>query len=84
MEEQVEIQTLSKALVKKREEEEEFTLTYVDYEHDQNIEGLIGGGGGDEGSELTFIISPWSTKCLVANNYLYNCHSSHGNKTYWR
>lgn len=82
MEEQVEIQTLSKALVKKREEEEEFTLTYVDYEHDQNIEGLI--GGGDEGSELTFIISPWSTKCLVANNYLYNCHSSHGNKTYWR
>lgn len=80
--EPVEIQAMSKALVKKNEEE--FTLTYVDYEHDQNIEGLIGGGGGEEGSELTFIISPWSTKCLVANNYLYNCHSSHGNKTYWR
>lgn len=79
--EPVEIQAMSKALVKKNEEE--FTLTYVDYEHDQNIEGLIGGGG-EEGSELTFIISPWSTKCLVANNYLYNCHSSHGNKTYWR
>lgn len=80
-EEPVEIQSVSKALVKKNE----YVVSYVDYEHDHNIEGLGGiAGGCDEASELTFIISPWSTKCLVANNYLYNCHSSHGNKTYWR
>lgn len=35
-------------------------------------------------SELTFVTSPWSTKCLVYDEFLYNCHSSHGNKVYWR
>lgn len=35
-------------------------------------------------SELQFVTSPWSTKCLVFNEFLYNCHSSHGNKVYWR
>lgn len=35
-------------------------------------------------SNLTFVTSPWSTKCLVYENFLYNCHSSHGNKQYWR
>lgn len=38
----------------------------------------------ESASELTFVTSPWSTKCLVYNDYLYNCHSSHGNKVYWR
>ncbi|EAT37414.1 AAEL010576-PD [Aedes aegypti] len=34
--------------------------------------------------ELKFIKSPWSTPCLVINDYLYNCHSTRGNKVYWR
>lgn len=38
----------------------------------------------EEASELTFVTSPWSTKCLVYKDFLYNCHSSHGNKVYWR
>lgn len=35
-------------------------------------------------SNLQFVTSPWATKCLVFDNYLYNCHSSHNNKQYWR
>ncbi|XP_070505988.1 modifier of mdg4-like isoform X4 [Chironomus tepperi] len=35
-------------------------------------------------TELTFVTTPWSTKCLVHNNFLYNCHSTHGNKIYYR
>lgn len=38
----------------------------------------------EEQSDLVFVTSPWSTKCLVLNEFLYNCHSSHGNKQYWR
>ncbi|XP_062698310.1 FLYWCH-type zinc finger-containing protein 1-like [Aedes albopictus] len=34
--------------------------------------------------ELKFIKSPWSTPCLVINDFLYNCHSTRGNKVYWR
>ncbi|XP_065073200.1 modifier of mdg4-like isoform X6 [Ochlerotatus camptorhynchus] len=34
--------------------------------------------------ELKFIKSPWSTPCLVINEFLYNCHSTRGNKVYWR
>ncbi|XP_055594675.1 modifier of mdg4-like isoform X7 [Uranotaenia lowii] len=34
--------------------------------------------------ELKFIKSPWSTPCLVLNDFLYNCHSTRGNKMYWR
>uniref|UniRef100_A0A182NKW8 BEN domain-containing protein n=1 Tax=Anopheles dirus TaxID=7168 RepID=A0A182NKW8_9DIPT len=34
--------------------------------------------------ELKFIKSPWSTPCLVLNNYLYNCHSTRGDIGYWR
>uniref|UniRef100_A0AAG5CNE8 BTB domain-containing protein n=1 Tax=Anopheles atroparvus TaxID=41427 RepID=A0AAG5CNE8_ANOAO len=34
--------------------------------------------------ELKFIKSPWSTPCLVLNDYLYNCHSTRGEIAYWR
>ncbi|XP_058057581.1 modifier of mdg4-like isoform X8 [Anopheles bellator] len=34
--------------------------------------------------ELKFIKSPWSTPCLVLNDYLYNCHSTRGDIAYWR
>lgn len=50
---------------------------YAIYQEDENKEVF-------DDSELTFVTSPWSTKCLVYNEYLYNCHSSHGNKVYWR
>lgn len=66
---------MSKALLKHKSEYVEYV---EEYQQDQN-ESIDGGDGG-----LTFITSPWSTKCLVANDFLYNCHSSHGNKTYWR
>lgn len=79
--EPIEIQTVKKNI-------DDFTVTYVDYqEQEQNsfeTQEIQESGDGEEGSELTFITSPWATKCLVANNFLYNCHSSHGNKTYWR
>lgn len=35
-------------------------------------------------NELKFITSPWSTPCLVLNNFLYNCHSTRGDIGYWR
>ncbi|KFB53272.1 hypothetical protein ZHAS_00021576 [Anopheles sinensis] len=35
-------------------------------------------------TELKFIKSPWSTPCLVLDNYLYNCHSTRGDIGYWR
>jgi hypothetical protein len=38
----------------------------------------------EDQSDLVFVTSPWSTKCLVLNDFLYNGHSSHGNKQYWR
>jgi FLYWCH zinc finger domain len=47
-------------------------------------EGDVKGDDVLDDSELTFVTSPWSTKCLVYNDFLYNCHSSHGNKVYWR
>lgn len=28
--------------------------------------------------------SPWATACLIINGFIYNCHSSRGNKEYWR
>lgn len=62
-------------------------VSYVSYQfYDQNVSGFssTGGDGIENDSELQFIIGPWSTRCLVVNNYLYNCHSTHGNKTYWR
>lgn len=34
--------------------------------------------------DLKFIVSPWSTPCLVINNFIYNCHSTRGDKGYWR
>lgn len=33
---------------------------------------------------LKFIKSPWSTPCLVLNDFLYNCHSTRGDIGYWR
>lgn len=33
---------------------------------------------------LTFIESPWSTPCLVLNDYMYNKHSYKNGKSYWR
>uniref|UniRef100_A0A1B0GN86 FLYWCH-type domain-containing protein n=1 Tax=Phlebotomus papatasi TaxID=29031 RepID=A0A1B0GN86_PHLPP len=34
---------------------------------------------------LSFIKTPWSTSCLVIDNYIYNCHSNtHKGKSYWR
>uniref|UniRef100_A0A182VAT6 BTB domain-containing protein n=1 Tax=Anopheles merus TaxID=30066 RepID=A0A182VAT6_ANOME len=38
----------------------------------------------DSTVELKFIKSPWSTPCLVLNNFLYNCHSTRGDIGYWR
>uniref|UniRef100_A0A4Y0APV2 BTB domain-containing protein n=1 Tax=Anopheles funestus TaxID=62324 RepID=A0A4Y0APV2_ANOFN len=38
----------------------------------------------DSAVELKFIKSPWSTPCLVLNNFLYNCHSTRGDICYWR
>ena len=37
-----------------------------------------------ETSHFSFITSPWQTKCLIINNFLYNCHSNHTQRTYWR
>ncbi|XP_035900367.1 modifier of mdg4-like isoform X4 [Anopheles stephensi] len=34
--------------------------------------------------ELKFIKSPWSTPCLVLNDFLYNAHSTRGEIGYWR
>ncbi|XP_059611359.1 modifier of mdg4-like isoform X17 [Phlebotomus argentipes] len=34
---------------------------------------------------LNFIKTPWSTSCLVIDDYIYNCHSNtHKGKSYWR
>uniref|UniRef100_A0A182SCM1 FLYWCH-type domain-containing protein n=1 Tax=Anopheles maculatus TaxID=74869 RepID=A0A182SCM1_9DIPT len=38
----------------------------------------------DSTVELKFIKSPWSTPCLVLNNFLYNSHSTRGDIGYWR
>ncbi|XP_013102002.1 modifier of mdg4 isoform X7 [Stomoxys calcitrans] len=35
-------------------------------------------------TKLLFIESPWSTPCLVLNDFMYNCHSRKNNKEYWR
>jgi hypothetical protein len=61
------LESTSKALAK----DSDFTVTFEEFELKKNDE---------ESSELTYITSPWSTKCLVYNNFLYNCHSSHANK----
>uniref|UniRef100_W8C0G3 FLYWCH-type domain-containing protein n=1 Tax=Ceratitis capitata TaxID=7213 RepID=W8C0G3_CERCA len=35
-------------------------------------------------TNLSFIVSPWATPCLVLRNYMYNCHSRKNSKEYWR
>ncbi|XP_055695340.1 modifier of mdg4-like isoform X18 [Lutzomyia longipalpis] len=38
-----------------------------------------------EADALCFIKTPWSTSCLVIDDYIYNCHSNtHKGKSYWR
>lgn len=54
--------------------------TYLEYEEPQRETA----DEEEQGGDLTFVTSPWATKCLVYNDFLYNCHSSHGNKVYWR
>lgn len=56
-------------------------MTLQSYEMYQEVDQKA---DGDEDCNLTFVTSPWSTKCLVYDDYLYNCHSTHGNKVYWR
>jgi FLYWCH zinc finger domain len=35
-------------------------------------------------SSLEFIKSPWSTPCLIVDNFMFNCHSVRGPRGYWR
>lgn len=35
-------------------------------------------------TQLEIIKSPWETSCLIIDEYIYNCHSTRGNKEYWR
>ncbi|XP_062122748.1 modifier of mdg4-like isoform X2 [Drosophila sulfurigaster albostrigata] len=68
--------TTSKAVVKQQSQSYSDS-SFVDTGADQgNTEAQEG--------ELLFIESPWSTPCLVLNNYMYNCHSRKNNKEYWR
>ncbi|XP_034485520.1 modifier of mdg4-like isoform X3 [Drosophila innubila] len=69
--------TTSKAVVKQQSQSYSDT-SFVDTGADQ------GNTEAQDGSELLFIESPWSTPCLVLNGYMYNCHSRKNNKEYWR
>lgn len=33
---------------------------------------------------LVFIRSPWSTPCLIVDQYIFNCHSRKAGRAYWR
>ncbi|XP_017056927.1 modifier of mdg4-like isoform X3 [Drosophila ficusphila] len=68
--------TTSKAVVKQSQSYSD--STFVDTSADQ------GNTEAQDGNELVFIESPWSTPCLVLNGYMYNCHSRKSNKQYWR
>jgi FLYWCH zinc finger domain len=35
-------------------------------------------------SSLEFIKSPWSTPCLIVDEFMFNCHSVRGPRGYWR
>ncbi|XP_020813461.1 modifier of mdg4-like isoform X4 [Drosophila serrata] len=66
--------TTSKAVVKQNYSDSSFVDTSADQ----------GNTEAQDGNELVFIESPWSTPCLVLNGYMYNCHSRKSNKQYWR
>lgn len=34
--------------------------------------------------DVSFVKSPWSTPCMIINDFLYNCHSRRKGKAYWR
>ncbi|XP_052858416.1 modifier of mdg4-like isoform X4 [Drosophila gunungcola] len=68
--------TTSKAVVKQSQNYSE--SSFVDTSAEQ------GNTEAQDGNELVFIESPWSTPCLVLNGYMYNCHSRKSNKQYWR
>ncbi|XP_017140247.1 modifier of mdg4-like isoform X7 [Drosophila miranda] len=67
--------TTSKAVVK--------TQTYSDSSF-VDTSADPGNTEAQDGAELVFIESPWSTPCLVLNGFMYNCHSRKSNKEYWR
>ncbi|XP_044313226.1 modifier of mdg4-like isoform X5 [Drosophila rhopaloa] len=69
--------TTSKAVVKQQSQNYSDS-SFVDTSADQ------GNTEAQDGNELVFIESPWSTPCLVLNGYMYNCHSRKSNKQYWR
>ncbi|XP_050084763.1 modifier of mdg4-like isoform X3 [Anopheles aquasalis] len=50
----------------------------------ENLLDSASATGASMSAELKFIKSPWSTPCLVLNEYLYNCHSTRGEIGYWR
>ncbi|XP_049532469.1 modifier of mdg4-like isoform X7 [Anopheles darlingi] len=50
----------------------------------ENLLDSASATGASMSAELKFIKSPWSTPCLVLNEYLYNCHSIRGEIGYWR
>ncbi|XP_017958195.1 modifier of mdg4-like isoform X9 [Drosophila navojoa] len=69
--------TTSKAVVKQQSQSYSDS-SFVDTGADQ------GNTEAQDGSELLFIESPWSTPCLVLNGFMYNCHSRKNSKEYWR
>lgn len=60
------------------------TQLYTLYRAHFPADPIFAAAAGHPDYRLSFVKTPWSTPCMIINDYLYNCHSRKKEKAYWR